>query len=974
MKDRQTGFPRALLALFLFCALLLTACGEGFSGALYPVGTLPAEDSSGTAEPAMNPDAEVRGIWIATAANINYPSAPGLSREQLAAELDDIVATAKEAGLNAIFFQVRPAGDALCQSDLFPVSEVLSGEQGKAADGDFDPLAYLIAAAHAKKIAVHAWVNPFRVTTGSAAYPRTDLSALAENNPARKHPEYVIAYADGRLYYDPGNPAVRELVAAGVRELAEKYELEGIVFDDYFYPYPVTGENGALAAFDDGASYRLFGGGKPLADWRRENINETVRLCSEAVHAANESCLFGIAPFGIWQNDDGQNGGSPTAGLESYSSIYCDPLAWVKAETVDYLAPQIYWDFSTSVAPYGELVRWWNAALAGSSVKLLISHGLYRYAEEGGAEAGEIGAQVTFARAEERYRGSVHFGYAVLKQNTKGAADELRALYLDPLAYPETESAGGEAVLCWPAEGTVTNADRITLVGTADPAARVTAGGRAVGLSKDGVFAVSFSLETGENRLSVSVDGKVYTRTVRRTDGEEISSLGSYRIDGASPAVRTTLRAGEKLAVRCLAPRGSTVTASLGGETVRLAPKETGSSPADRDAAAVYLGEIALPGPGANEIRSLGTLTFTAVRGGEEARAEGGEVRVIPAGSFLSLKTEREGLLLRENAYLASGAISAVGLPVGADCYASEERDGSYRLSFGDWVSAEGVSEQGVVSELPPVTVHKMLQSQSRTGETLVTVRVINSFPVFRSTLVGDTLTITFPGAVLSADTITRSSPSELVGEVAFETSAEGVSVKIAFSDPSRYNGATVYFDKAGEYDVMSVRFREPAEGGLAGKTVLLSPLPFSDGFTLGEGKSEEDLLAAFAASLSAQLEKRGASVLLSGAEDASSGDPDLILFLALSRGAEGLSVTPENAVGDAAAERFFAGSEISAGTGGRRPDAALRADPTVPAFTLTLGDAASPEDLHRLLSERERQKIAQSAAAGLSAVFGGEG
>lgn len=973
MKDRQTGVPRALLALFLFCALLLTACGEGFSGFLYPVGTLPAEDSSGTAEPAMNPDAEVRGIWIATAANINYPSAPGLSRAQLEAELDDIVATAKAAGLNAIFFQVRPAGDALYKSDLFPVSEVLSGEQGKAADGDFDPLAYLIAAAHAKKIAVHAWVNPFRITTGSADYPRTDLSALAENNPARLHPEYVIPYADGRLYYDPGNPAARELVAAGVRELAQKYDLEGIVFDDYFYPYPVAGENGALAAFDDGASYRLYGGRDTLADWRRGNINETVRLCSEAVHAANESCRFGIAPFGIWQNDNGANGGSPTAGLESYSSIYCDPLAWVRAGTVDYLAPQIYWDFSTSVAPYGELVRWWNAALAGSSVKLLVSHGLYRYAEADGAAAGEIGAQVTFARAEAAYRGSVHFGYAVLKNNTKGAADELRALYFAPLAYPETESAGGETVLCWPAEGTVTNADWITLVGTADPAARITAGGRAVGLSKDGVFAVSFPLEPGENRLSVTVDGKVYTRAVRRADGEEPAPLGSFRIDGASPASRVTLRAGEKLTLRCLAPRGSTVTVSLGGETVRLTPKETGYS-ADRDAATVYLGEIALPAAGANGIRSLGALTFTAVRGGEEARAGGGEVRVIPAGSFLSLKTEKEGLLLRENAYLASAKVSALGLPVGAECYASEERDGAYRLSFGDWIPSEGVSEQGTVSAVPPVTVHKMLQSQSRTGETLVTVRVINSFPVFRSVLVGDTLTLTFPGAVLSSDTITRSSPSELVKEVAFAADGEGVSVKITFGDPSRYSGATVSFGKAGEYDVMSVRFREPAEGGLAGKTVLLSPLPLSDGFTLGEGKSEADLLAAFAAALSERLEKLGASVLLSGTPEADAGSPDLILFLALSRGAEGLSFSPENAPGDAAMGRFSAGSGIPAGTGGRRPDAALAADPAVPAFTLALGAAASPEDLYRLLTERERQTLAVRAAAGLSAVLGGEG
>ncbi len=970
MKDKKIGLPRIPLVLFLLCALLLTACGEGFSGVLYPPETLSEEPASPAAEGPLNPDAEVRGIWIATAANINYPSAPGLPREKLAAELDDIVETAKAAGLNAIFFQVRPAGDSLCRSAIFPVSEVLSGKQGEAADGDFDPLAYLIGAAHREKIAVHAWVNPFRVTTGSADYPRTDLSSLAESNPARQHPGYAIPYADGRLYYDPGNPAVRELVAAGVRELAENYDLEGIVFDDYFYPYPVY-ENELLAAFDDTASYLRYGGQMTLSDWRRANINETVRLCHEAVRAANDRCLFGIAPFGIWQNDDGQNGGSATAGLESYSSIYCDPLAWVRAGTVDYLAPQIYWDFSTRVAPYGELVRWWNAALSGSSVRLLVSHGLYRYAEEGGAEAGEIGAQVTFARAGQTYRGSVHFGYAVLKNNIKGAADELRALYSSPRVYPDPQRSGAAPALLWPAEGTRTGEASVTLVGTADPAASVTAGGRPVSLSKEGVFAVSFPLAAGENRLTVTADGRELVRTVVRTGADERPSLTSYRIDGAPPADRMTLRAGETLALRCLAPYGSTVTATLGGETVRLTPAETLWWSADPYTALVYTGALTLPEPAAGEIRSLGVLSLEAVRGaGETARAECGEVRVIPSGSFLSLKAERAGVLLRDSIDLASGALSDLGLPAGTLCFASEERGGYYRLSFGEWAPSDAFSERGTVPSLPDATVHKMLQSQSQTGETLVTVRVINCFPAFRSTLSGDTLTLTFPGAVLSSDAITRESESALVGAVAFGTDGDGVSVKITFKDRARYRGATVYFDKAGDYDVMTVRFREPASGGLSGKKIRLLPLAGREAYSLGEGRSETELLAAFSGALRAELEKRGASVLSGDGESS----PDLTLLLTFGCGSGSLSLRPANGAGIAPSAAFCEAGRIRPGDSPYplRRDAALLADPAAPALALELGDLLSPEDLHRLLAEEERAALIGQTAAGLSAALGG--
>ena len=377
----------------------------------------------------INAAEEMRALWIATVNNINFPSKKGLSSEKLAAELDDIVTFAAENGFNAIMFQVRPTADALYDSDLFPASKFVSGECGKAADNGFDCLGYLVTAAHAKHIAVHAWVNPLRVTSGSKTYPQTDITALPESSPARQHSEYVVAYADGKLYFDAGQPYVRSLVAAGVKEICENYEVDGIIFDDYFYPYPQSG-----AEFGDGATYAEYGEGMSLADFRRDSVNTLVKLCYDAVKAVDEDILFGVSPFGIWQNDDGENGGSATKGLEAYESIYCDALAWARGGYVDYLAPQIYWTFETESAPFDVLAEWWCEALAGTGVKYYINHGVYRYAE-GGMANGEITKQLELSRSLDGCRGSMYYGYAALEANAGGVTDELAEAFKKNIIY-----------------------------------------------------------------------------------------------------------------------------------------------------------------------------------------------------------------------------------------------------------------------------------------------------------------------------------------------------------------------------------------------------------------------------------------------------------------------------------------------------------------------------------------------------------
>lgn len=411
--------------LLAFCAVLPLVIAFAPSAPL----DIPPTPIAGEGDTPILAVEEMRAIWIATVNNINFPSKKGLSKEKLATELDEIVAFAAKNGFNTIIFQVRPASDALYDSDLFPASEVLSGECGKAPDGNFDCLAYLVDAAHKEHIAVHAWVNPLRVTSGNKTYPKTDVEALPLSSPARQNPECVVAYADGKLYFDAGQPYVRSLVAAGVKEICEGYDVDGIVFDDYFYPYPTDN-----ATFDDDESYAKYGGGMARDDFRRENVNTLIRLCYDTVKGVDSDIQFGVSPFGIWQNSDGLNGGSKTKGLEAYSEIYCDALAWAKGGYVDYIAPQLYWSFGTPAAPFGTLAEWWNEALKDSGVRYYVNHGAYRYAE-GTMDSGELTNQVQKARTLDNCYGSMYYGYAALYSNSSGVLDELNALFESRVIY-----------------------------------------------------------------------------------------------------------------------------------------------------------------------------------------------------------------------------------------------------------------------------------------------------------------------------------------------------------------------------------------------------------------------------------------------------------------------------------------------------------------------------------------------------------
>ncbi len=524
MRNDTFGRRLWLTALFVAVLMFITACSGPDVDAHETIAPMHADGDAEGINGYKNDAQEMRGVFIATAYNIDFPSKRELDADELAAELDSIVDTVEDANCNAIFFQVRAAADAMYDSEIFPVSEFLTGEiDGELPDG-FDPFSYLINIAHKRGIEVHAWVNPLRVTRGGTpAAPKTDTEALAKTSPARLSPYLTVAYA-GELYFDPGLPESRALVAAGVTELVRNYDIDGIIFDDYFYPYPETDTEGDELQFDDAETYARYGGDVELADWRRQNINTMVKMCYDAIKAVDVTCRFGVAPFGIWQNDNGENGGSATLGMEAYSAICCDALAWVAGGYVDYIAPQIYWNFSKESAPFGVLADWWSTKLDGTGVDLYVSHAAYKYGTDEWRVADavdEITAQIDHARKLISYRGSIMYGYAEIKADTEGVFTELKKTFTTDIIYASPIENGETVRIVSHVHGEKTDADAVTLVGVSDPTATVQFNGEKICRQRDGGFTLTVELHDGKNYLEFYTKYGKYVYMIEKTVGSE---------------------------------------------------------------------------------------------------------------------------------------------------------------------------------------------------------------------------------------------------------------------------------------------------------------------------------------------------------------------------------------------------------------------------------------------------------------------
>ncbi|WP_034517320.1 MULTISPECIES: glycoside hydrolase family 10 protein [Actinomadura] len=409
------------------CALTALG-GDERAGSRAPAAGAPAE-CSGVPAPDGAKGRELRGIWIATVGNIDWPKDPGASAAEQKKQYTRLLDRAAAMNMNAVFVQIRPNSDAFYDSPHEPWSQWITGEPGK--DPGYDVLDFLLKEAHARNLEFHAWFNPYRVSR------QTDLKKLAPDSPARRNPAWVREYGDG-LWYDPGVPEVRELVTASVLDVVNKYDIDAVHFDDYFYPYPEDG------AFPDQATHRAHGKGQDLGDWRRANVNTLVRTVSEKIHAAKPHVRFGISPFGVWRNATTDPAGSDTRALQSHDDVYADTRTWIKEGWVDYVTPQLYWPIGDPAADYAELVGWWSEQVKGTDVRLYIGQGAYRVGQ-GGAwnDPAELTRHLSLNAEHPEVDGDVYFSASNLMDNTDGFATRLRDEHYARPAIPPVIAPNG---------------------------------------------------------------------------------------------------------------------------------------------------------------------------------------------------------------------------------------------------------------------------------------------------------------------------------------------------------------------------------------------------------------------------------------------------------------------------------------------------------------------------------------------------
>lgn len=375
------------------------------------------------------PKHEFRAVWVATVANIDWPSQSGLSVKEQKKEAIAILNQQKELGINTVILQVRPAADAFYLSDLEPWSRYLSGTQGQAPSPFYDPLDFWVKECHERGMELHAWLNPYRVAN-NADYQ------LAETHIALKHPEWVLKYGK-KLYFDPGIPQTREFIAEVVKDIVSRYDVDAIHLDDYFYPYPLKEE------FPDTASFRQYNRGysiENIADWRRENVDMAIKMMNETIKSVKPWVKFGISPFGVWRNKADDPAGSDTrAGATNYDDLYADVVKWQKEGWIDYLLPQLYWRIGHPAVDFNLLANWWKNHAFNRA--MYIGQAPYRISSSSKikewTDPGQLPKQIDIIRSIPEIEGSAYFSSKWFNCDLLGFQDSLKVhFYKKPAIIP----------------------------------------------------------------------------------------------------------------------------------------------------------------------------------------------------------------------------------------------------------------------------------------------------------------------------------------------------------------------------------------------------------------------------------------------------------------------------------------------------------------------------------------------------------
>jgi uncharacterized lipoprotein YddW (UPF0748 family) len=375
------------------------------------------------------PKYEFRAVWVATVANIDWPSNTGLTTADQQKEVIDILDLHKSLGMNAIILQVRPTADAFYKSELEPWSRYLSGKQGQAPNPFYDPLSFWIEECHKRGMELHAWLNPYRVA-------QNFNEPLSTSHIAFQHPEWILKYGE-KLYFDPGMPETREFVAKVVKDIVQRYDVDAIHFDDYFYPYPLK------EAFPDTISFKQFNRGfskENIADWRRENVDICIEMLNDSIKATKPWVKFGISPFGVWRNKaDDPRGSNTQAGATNYDHLYANIIKWQEKGWIDYCLPQLYWHIGHPQVDFTLLANWWKNQTYGRA--MYVGHGVYRVSPESTTsewtEPNQLSKQIAVLRSIPEISGSAFYSSKWFKGELLGFQDSLRTnIYKNPAIIP----------------------------------------------------------------------------------------------------------------------------------------------------------------------------------------------------------------------------------------------------------------------------------------------------------------------------------------------------------------------------------------------------------------------------------------------------------------------------------------------------------------------------------------------------------
>ena len=372
---------------------------------------------------AKYPKREMRAVWVATIANIDWPSSANLTPERQQKEFTELLDLCKAYNMNTVVFQIRPAADAFYASKFEPWSQWLTGKQGKMPEPYYDPLEFASKECRKRGLDLHVWINPYRAVSD------VNNNRTSSEHISNIHPEWFITYGKTKLF-DPGLPQTRDYVAGIVSDIVRRYDIDAIHMDDYFYPYRIAG-----VEFGDDQSFKAYPRGfspDQRDDWRRNNVDLIIKQLHDSIKSIKPWVEFGISPFGVWRNSTTDPAGSKTkAGQTNYDDLFADVLKWQFEQWIDYVTPQVYWEIGKEIADYKIIADWWSRNTYGA--QLYIGQALYKIDPEAKEKAwqtsDEIIRQIKLNRKHRTIEGNFFYSAKFLRKDPLELKEKLQKRY-----------------------------------------------------------------------------------------------------------------------------------------------------------------------------------------------------------------------------------------------------------------------------------------------------------------------------------------------------------------------------------------------------------------------------------------------------------------------------------------------------------------------------------------------------------------